>query len=256
LAFLIVIGILLSDHFRGTMEPPPATLDRAAANVREGVVAPGADIPAQPVTIVPGEINQTSPVPTPRDIQPQQSPVVLGGNQVQSNTQTSGTPIPQSDPLQQVARQNGEDIVPANAALTAETAPRGYVAVAGDSVSRMAAKMLGVNNSKNRKLIIAANPSLQADPNMVVVGQTYVIPGATGLAVQAAAQSSAVATGGQWTYKVKPGDTLWGIATGLLNNAGAIEAIKELNRDVLHGGSTIHPGMKLRLPSAPVAVAD
>jgi len=256
LAFLIVIGILLSDHFRGTMEPPPATLDRVGANAREAVTVPGANQLPQPIAVTPEVVNPTSTVQTPGDLEPRPNPVVMGNTQAVVNG-----PLPINDPLQQAAQQQGESLVPANGQTNPvpplmATSQRTYKAESGDSVSRMAAKLLGANTSRNRKAIIAANPSLQENPNMVVVGQDYMIPGSSGLAIQAAAQSPAITTGGQWTYVVKHGDTLWGIATGQLNNAGAIEAIKELNRDLLHGGSTIRAGMKLRLPSAPVAVAD
>ena len=40
LAFIIVIGILLSDHMTSTTQPPQAMLVDAAPNVRESVVAP------------------------------------------------------------------------------------------------------------------------------------------------------------------------------------------------------------------------
>ncbi|HUB27540.1 MAG TPA: LysM peptidoglycan-binding domain-containing protein [Tepidisphaeraceae bacterium] len=258
LAFLIVIGILLSDHFHGMEEPPPATLNGAGANVRQAVIAPGANQPMPPAIVMPDQTAPPAVVQTTRDIEPQPSPVIVGNLPTQSQST-----LPASDPLQQAARQQGQELVMAdNTPQSAAAASRGmYKAVAGDSVSRMAAKLLGANTYKNRQAIIDANPSLQDDPDMVVVGRSYVIPGSTRLSPAAAVSNGtsptlAAASGGPWVYKVKEGDTLWGIATGQLNNASAIEAIKELNSDILHGGSTIQPGMKLRLPSAPVAVAN
>src|SRR6478672_1341210 len=40
LAFIIVIGILLSDHMTSTTDPPKAPLSVAGPNVRESVAAP------------------------------------------------------------------------------------------------------------------------------------------------------------------------------------------------------------------------
>jgi nucleoid-associated protein YgaU len=261
LLFVIAIGILLSDHFRSSQESPPAVLDRAGATVRSTVSSPGESAPTPPVTLAPAQVNPRSAVQTPRDIEPPPSPVVIApaGNQ---------PAIPANDPLQQAAREHGEELIPADSASTpaptaTASAQRTYRAQAGDTVSRMAARLLGANTAKNRQAIIAANPSLQSNPNLVVAGQSYVIPGGSaatappaisGVSGSGPAGTSVVA--GQWYYTVKSGDTLWRIATSQLGNSSAVETIKDLNRDVLRGGTTLQPGMKLRLPSAPVAVAD
>jgi nucleoid-associated protein YgaU len=258
LAFLIVIGILLSDHFHGMDEPPPATLNGAGANVRQAVIAPGANQPVVPAVVAPDTTTPTAVVQTTRDMEPQPSPVIVSNNPPQQG-QSAG--LPANDPLQQAAHQQGQELVTADsmpaAPVTTMAAEGTYKAAAGDTVSRMALKLLGANTYKNRQAIIAANPSLQDDPDMVVVGRTYTIPGATRSTTSAApAPTLAAASGGPWVYRVREGDTLWGIATGQLNNPGAVDSIKELNSDILHGGSTIQPGMKIRLPSAPVAVAN
>ena len=54
LAFIIVIGILLSDHMTSTTEPPKAPLSVAGSNVRESVVTPAAPHVAPPVAAVGG----------------------------------------------------------------------------------------------------------------------------------------------------------------------------------------------------------
>jgi nucleoid-associated protein YgaU len=263
--FILVIGILLSDHFRGANEPPSATLDRAGATVRQTISAPGMNSAPPPIVITPDSINPRTALQTPRDLDPQPSPIVIAqGGAQNAESQASGIGgLPANDPLAQAARQQGQELVqadPSGAAVAQRVAERSYEAQEGDSVSRMAAKFMGANTHANRQAIIAANPSLQADPNKVIVGQTYIIPRASGAVASAAAIPGTVpvptsAMGG-WTYTVKPGDTLWGIATGQLGSANAIEAIKQLNRDILHGGTNIQPGMKLRLPSQPVAIAE
>jgi hypothetical protein len=261
LAFIIVIGILLSDHFRGTLEPPQAVLDRAGATVRQTINSPGVIDTNQPIVVAPNQISPRGALKTPGDIDPAPGPIVL--NPPNQNTSQNG--LPAGDPLVAAARQQGEEIIPAEGSpanpangTSVAAAPRSYQAQAGDSVSRMAARLLGANTAKNRQAIIAANQSLQADPNKVVVGQTYIIPGGVSAASSKGAKVTVatVGGGGQWFYKVKPGDTLWGIATGQLGDAGAVTAIKELNSATLHGGSTLRPGMNLRLPSQPVAIAE
>ena len=49
LAFIIVIGILLSDHLTSTNEPQQAQLAQVAGNVRTGVTVPGGG-QAPPIT--------------------------------------------------------------------------------------------------------------------------------------------------------------------------------------------------------------
>src|SRR5436190_14464624 len=75
LAFIIVIGILLSDHLNSATEPQQAQLAQAGANVRSAVTTPGAgnqqaavvaQAPAQPVTP-----RQT--VPTQEELTPRQA---------------------------------------------------------------------------------------------------------------------------------------------------------------------------------------
>jgi nucleoid-associated protein YgaU len=268
LGFIIVIGILLSDHFRGTQEPPPAVLDRAGSTVRQTVNAPGADVAAPPLTLAPDEVTPRGPVQTPRDIEPPASPIVLAPQSGQSAANPQG--LSPNDPLMQTAHQNGEDLVPADGntlpAPQAALAQNTHKAQPGDSVSRMAARLMGANTAKNRRAIIAANPSLAADPNKVIAGQNYVIPGIVKVVPATVARAepapgspgTASATNGglEWVYTVKPGDTLWSIATKQLGSASQIEAIQQLNSDVLHGGSTLQPNMKLRLPAPPVAVAN
>src|SRR5690606_12655728 len=91
LAFIIVIGILLSDHMATTTEPTQAALDTAAQHARGAIVVPnenlgGATIPQQ---ITPREIAPSNPIPTRNDVT--RPPVV---------TEISiGTPTPGGTPV-------------------------------------------------------------------------------------------------------------------------------------------------------------
>src|SRR5213078_7983 len=77
LAFIIVIGILLSDHLTSTTEPAPAPLAQAGRNVRSAVTVPGgATAPAASVV----SSNQVLPreqVPLKEELTPRQPPIVV-----------------------------------------------------------------------------------------------------------------------------------------------------------------------------------
>jgi len=263
LAFIVVIGILLSDHFRGASDMAPAGLDKVGASARQAVNVPGSSW-TNPPAVSPVDVSPHAVVQTPPDIETPRGPVVVDNNPPQNQQAITGTP------LAEVAKQQGEEIVSADNSgqlpkgITQSADARSYVAQPGDTLSRMAAKLLGANNRQNRQALIAANPSLENDPNMIVAGQSYAIPAAAtsppASSIEATSGTSTAAPpssqSGQWSYTVKPGDTLWGIATGQLGDPGTIDAIKEMNQDLLHGGNTLRPGMKLRLPGHPVAVAD
>jgi nucleoid-associated protein YgaU len=245
LAFIIVIGILLSDHMTSTTQPPLAMLDGAADNVNQSVTAPA---PAQPapasVTNVP-KITPATPVLTQSELQPPPAPPVqpqpqpqptavtrveIGGpgaggasprqpqgpiaihqtdSPVVSNTPEVpiGTqeqhPQPPAQPTNpgpvvsntntgntgtQIADAGEEDSAkdlakwlqgaPAKSKPkpAAELAKREYIAQAGDSLSRIASRQLGKDTPANRDAIIAANPSLQKNPDLIIEGRTYLIP--------------------------------------------------------------------------------
>jgi nucleoid-associated protein YgaU len=174
--------------------------------------------------------------------------------------------------LRKAAHQQGEDLVAigqpragsvstinsGSKPATAGADVTKYVAVEGDSVSKMAAKFLGGNTRANRDAICAANPALKQDANKVIVGRTYIIPAASSVAtvsplsVPSPAPSTPVAqpaaASGETWYTVKEGDSLWRIATEQCGGAAAIPAIKELNKDTLKGGETVIVNQKLKLP--------
>jgi nucleoid-associated protein YgaU len=299
LAFVIVIGILLSDRFRA--EPPQAALVGAASMVRAAMDSPGTANP--PITVVtPKDAPPAQQVPTRDELNPVSSPVIPSAvapaqqtangadsaptypsetqstqNQVAGADSPTVEPRqnPSSDPLSDAARQRGEELVPSNTDGTPApgqvgvTGARTYVAQSGDSVSRMAAKFLGTDSQANRQAIIDANPSLQDDPDRVMAGEKYTIPGRARAEDSTAAapaptetpstptaQSSPDSADTDYIYVVQPDDSLWRIANDELGNPSAVSAIKELNADVLKGGDTVRPGMRLRLPSKPVASAS
>lgn len=302
LAFIIVIGILLSDHLSSTTEPPPAYLAQAGASVRQGVnvpgvpqtstttvttIAPPAAVPQQQVptqqelsTPRPKGIVQIGigPVPTPEV--PTATPPVSTPPQITfvdpdpTESQTGeATGTTSSDPLTEIARRAGEELVGLdgkpidntsglannNGAKPASLANgfREYKAAEGDTVSRMASQFLGENTPANRDLIIRANPSLQKNPDIVVSGRTYNIPMTAPAQNAVVSNTKPTATTSEGNvYVVKPGDSLWKIASNECGTASAVAAIKALNADVLKGGDTVQVGAKLKLPAKSVAAAQ
>jgi LysM repeat protein len=336
LAFIIVIGILLSDHMTSTTQPQQAKLDESASNVRESVTSPAPVNPQPtPVTTV-RPITPTNPVPTQTELRAPQQAVAQqqqssGVTQVQVGgpaAQPAGTPIAirqdtpitpqtpqapqpqgqQQEPivaegnagsnlsnssLEEFARGAGEPIVPAggdanhNSNRATPTAPKPadgkeYVAVAGDSLSRIASKLMGSNSKANREALVKANPSLQKNPDVIIEGRKYIIPAAAKVAAapptaEANAGTGKPATGiakavpvtalvdplpnttpapggGDW-YVVKENDNLWKIAAEQLGTGSAWQPIRDMNKDILKGGDTVQVNMRLRLPPKPVASA-
>lgn len=340
LAFIIVIGILLSDHMTSTTQPQQALLSGAAENVREGVVAPAPQQPAPPPVTAVQRITPAHVVPTQTELRPPPPPVVehvqIGGPAVSGTPDNNPIVIRQSggdsgpvvldrsqpqpltdvvpmgtfdpagginatdDPtaeLQRWASGNGGGQQPAEtvahdapvegaapdpvAAAVPAAQNREYVAQAGDNLSKLATRMLGSSTKANRDAILRANPSLQRNPDLVVEGRKYKVPASIGRA-PAAANAAAGATaipetvpvvrrsspipvtelveplppsparreGGatRW-YVVKENDNLWRIATEQLGSGNAWLQIKELNKDILKGGDSVLPDMRLRLPA-------
>ena len=343
LAFIIVIGILLSDHLTSTTEPQQAQLAQVAGNVRNGVAVPGGANVPPPITQVqpPQNVAPQQPVMTKEELTPRQPPVEIvkiGGPQnptpaqtqqqqpphdsaiadgkaqapteppitmVDSTSPAHGKPDPSKNPLARVAEAFKEEIVPVGdssakqepkseptkpliAAAALPPGARQYKAAAGDTVSRLAARFLGGDSKANRDAIIACNPTLQKNPDIIVLGRTYVIPAAPTASVAAAPLPGTPATPAAPTptpapvevahsptpapmpstpatptasdkpesfYVVKPGDSLTKIAVEQLGSATGVPALMDLNKEILKGKDTIHPNMKLRLPAKPLAAA-
>ncbi|HET6246132.1 MAG TPA: LysM peptidoglycan-binding domain-containing protein [Tepidisphaeraceae bacterium] len=297
LAFIIVIGILLSDYNRNEIQNAP--LAKVDENVRSStatlhndsnqsvaVPPPAAPVPSRQVPTAQdlrqGTIVDITPAPAPGgtptlSAQSEQHPTppVVGN--------TPGAVTPNPVPTEPVGPTGipGTEWAGAHSPVTREppvtpappaappAAPtptvngaKAYVAIAGDTVSKLAGRFMGGNTKTNREAIMAINPSLKANPNNVIVGRTYMIPPASKPAVATAttpARSApvipAVATtdGPHYFYTVKENDNLWKIAAEQLGDGTAWAAIKELNKDVLKGGENLRPNMRLRLPAKPLA---
>jgi nucleoid-associated protein YgaU len=338
LAFIIVIGILLSDHLTSATEPQQAQLAQVAGNVRTGVTVPGENTANPPITVAqappPAPVAPQQQVPLKQELTPPKPPVEIvqiGGSGAAGATvahnqpqppitvappdQTGSTPAPapqrgevalgptappqQAPPiapgapgsLDSVAKTMGEEVVTLDGQkLEAAPTPtkiaviqqpplpagaRQYKAEGGDSVSRMAAKLMGGDTKANRSAIIAANPALQQNANLVIAGRTYVIPASASAPAPAATPIASdppstpmpppapevkdtpiVPVAPEHFYIVKAGDTLTRIAVEQLGSPAGVPALMDLNKEILKGKDIIRPNMKLRLPAKPLASAE
>jgi nucleoid-associated protein YgaU len=277
LAFVIMTGILLSNYLSSTNEPPGAALKIAADTVRSGLGEPGNDdvapmlrapavvAPSQQV-VINAELNHRTAQPPVRFV----PPTVAASAPAHGNAITPSVPLNQPsnalDRIRQSAAQQGEQLIPANdppavfvsnpkpntvtpQAQPTKTTARTYEAQAGDSLGRIAQKMYGSGCKANRDAIVAANPSLAQNRDLIVAGRSYIIPALGSASSPAAPAVQQPSADKSVVYVVQPNDTLWSIATEQLGNAGAVAAIEELNKVVLNGSDQLRPNMKLKLPA-------
>lgn len=307
LAFIIVIGILLSDYNR--INPEPASLTAVSNDVNKGAATPHNGSAHDEAALPPAApAAPAHPIPTREELHEQTTKIAIGPGAatpplaahdspaVVADNASAGhadaSPAAPTEPaanpngngaLQQTARAHGEEIVSAGAAPggTPPANPnpppptvngaRQYVAVSGDTLSKLAGRFLGGNTRANRSAIIALNPSLKQNPNNVIVGKTYMIPPrgtASGTAAAAPATPSAPVVDADRTpappsaaaaatfYTVKDNDSLWRIAEEELGDGTQWTKIRDANADVLKGGSSVRKNMKLRIPKKTVASAD
>ncbi len=205
------------------------------------------------------------------------------------------TPTPPTRPavpasLIEAARAAGEELIDTKSAAQAAAAEmastpaatipnsakvREYLAVPGDSLSKIAKAQLGSNSQANRDAIIALNPSLQKDADRVIEGSKYLLPADawTESLGQAAttkkpaaiipqalpdrpAETQTASTDKQnqkqtepRLYTVKAGDSLWKIAERELGGVSQLETLRTLNAETLGDSDQVRVGMKLKLPA-------
>jgi nucleoid-associated protein YgaU len=178
-----------------------------------------------------------------------------------------GQPLRASKPVGQTGQIAGGTQRPPTP--LASGAMKQYTVEPGDSLSKIALRQMGANTKANREAIVKANPSLQADPDKVVIGQTYNIPAAPGVSAQAQGRAPTPPTapqpapertvtpikaaGAEYWYQVQPGDNLWKIAKEQLGDASTVAAIKELNKANVKNWDVLPAGTKLRMPARPLA---
>jgi hypothetical protein len=152
LAFVIVIGILISDQITRSTEPPQAALGGAGNGVRQAVGSPGTSGEPAPVAVVTPVVTPQQPVATQGELTnpaPAVQIVKIGGPQ---------TPAPQ--PAPQVVPQTMGNGNSANAQAT------GATAVVGGEVSQS-------NAPQNDTPVVTqvANPPAATDSELSKVAE-------------------------------------------------------------------------------------
>ncbi len=287
LAFIIVIGVLVSDHLSSVTRPPRPQISDSSANVDRSIASPGVrrngdrevqlDNPVDLNTRLRGG-ERTNPAP----IRPRENagnngltPITPDPRREPTNPNEAITPIPgagrdatggRTDPPIVSRQPDPEVTLPPGTAL--------YEAKPGDTVSRLALKLLGANTNANREKIIGLNQALKSNPNKIAAGDVLVVPDPKSLGTvrgnersplvplvppertearnNTPAPREEVAT---TSYTTRAGDTLWKIARDQCGNQSkqTVDQIKTLNNDVLKGKELLHPNLKLKIPARAVA---
>src|ERR1041384_684599 len=152
LAFIIVIGVLLSDHIGTVTQPAPAQMD-PTKSLRDGVTAPGARGNSQG-SIALSEPRFRVPLASPETTIDQRTTIIdvgpgesRGSKKIQIDNGPS--PAPAGSVIGNAA-DGGNLLAPAGTKNeTPVTALRQHTAEAGDTVSKMALKYLGSKSKAN-----------------------------------------------------------------------------------------------------------
>ena len=238
----------------GGDEPPVGPAPVLPAPPQPVVVAP-----AQPYTYPPQTATQ-APVAV---VTPPAPPAVDPWTNDPGMAQTpAGAVTLANDALARTARAAGEPVVPATQNVVSkpvtppETRLAGvgeYKAQPGDVLSKIVAKTLGRWTPENKEVFLKLNPKLRSNPDMIVVGETYLVPkdAASAVALREPAKPAPAPAkpAKARTYTVKPGDTLYRIAARVCGDADKQDDLLKLNADQIDDPHQIGVGMTLKLPA-------
>ena len=274
MGFVLLVSVVVGEYVTTSNSPEPANLASAGERVRESVKPPGTTVFNNPTVYVPAVVEPGELVATRDRLDLPPEPVTHSVPAVSAMLSATGpqmnAPMPERNPapaqvfpaqptLADIAREAGEPIIALAGPSSASAVPvvplgKPYVAVKGDSLSKMARLHLGADTRANRDAIAALNPELQTNPERIVVGKTYLIPArdmpiATTPSTQPVISTSAPAEASPTTtYTVQPGDSLWRIASKVVGDVNKLDEIRALNKDALGGADRLRPGMTLVLP--------
>lgn len=212
LCFIIVIGILLSDHLSTNEAPQPAQLNMVANAVRSATNIPAAaEQPVVTAPLVPVSATPHEQIPSHADPKPGSAVIEISGSQTSAGqpkakvveamdtknvtgpTVDGVTRVPQDNKsivsggnlLVDLGKKQGMEMEVVDGKAKPTTNPsndkvsinaKEYKAEDGDTVSKMARMFYKSSSKSNCDLIINANASLKANPHKIIVGKTYLIP--------------------------------------------------------------------------------
>ena len=282
LAVIIAAGVLLSDQVTTAAAPPEAALAGTADEARQANLTPGpqsvipifrpataaaGDVPppagpaadpllpepARPVPVMPvvpmPEPELAADTPDTPELAPR-GPGAAGAADPWAHLADATADRP---PLMAVAPPEPRPADPPAPRPAADAQPvRPYVARPGDSLSKIARAQLGADTPENRAAVVALNPSLQKDPNRILAGATYDLPG-TAPAPEVVARLAPAEPAEPAAHVVRPGDSLWKIAAARADKAAdvpaVIAAIRALNPGALGDTDVVVVGATLKLPA-------
>ena len=232
LAFIIVIGILLSDHLTSSTEPPPAAIAQVGQTVRSGVNTPVGAPQQPPVTVIqPPQVQPQQTVQTANDLTPKPQPVTMV--QITPPAQT------QTEPVTVAQRPAGEETVIAMNEPAPPTTP-----VVAQPVNTAAPVVQAVAPTpgaprQNDPMLARLNGEAQR------FGESVVPVG-----------NAPLATAGK--YKAEPGDTLARIAQKAYGSSSKAyrDAILNANPALKENPDLVIEGRTYLIPDLKSAVTD
>lgn len=269
---------------RDVIDAPPTVAQIAIGQPANGVmkvirVDAAPDAVAGAVQVAVPAVSQ----PTPAVAAPAIEPVKIRDSTLVALAKQQGLELVAVDAKAKTSPAVSPTAEPMALATKSNVRTKEFVAQPGDTLNKMAGRMLGSNTPANRQAIIDLNPSLQKNPERILVGAKYLVPAdawsaAMNVAVDEkpvagkpfdakpvdaktsaidAAEAKVVAAAARLAksdrpavasvaYEVKSGDSLWKLAN---NDPAAFALIKAMNADVLKGGETVRVGQRLALPA-------
>ena len=265
LAFIIVIGILLSDHMTSTTEPQKAPLSVVGGNVRESIITPAAPngsgapavaavgggqivvTPSQPV-LTGAEIAQPQPQPQPQPqrvvVQPAQPDVRVGPAQTQAPVVVHQGPVAQAptQPQMQVPAQPTQAPVQVAQGTGQVTGPVGQPPI--------------IDAPRTAPTSGRPPTPAQALQQLATRHGEEIIP--VGTQQPPAARTQHVPMGAMREYKAQSGDSLSKLAVKFMgsNSKANRDAIIRVNPTLQQNPDKIVEGRTYVLPPAQTAVAE
>jgi hypothetical protein len=246
-AILVFLGAIISILVWGQKTTAVAVAAPAGSSA-----APTTRIQVQ----MPSPLVQSAPKPAPAFAEPVQPlpPAILASSVEPAPATASPSPETQADANKRIKWGAGQKLA--------------YTAVEGDTLSNVAGGLFGSDTKKNREAVMAANPSLQADPDRVLIGKTYLItppdavspvpaasePKAASIptAQPEASKSATPDSEPVLKYTAQHGDSLSALAAGLLGEDSKTnrDAIISHNQSLQHDPDRLVVGKTYKIPAS------
>lgn len=247
LAFIIVIGILLSDHLTSSTEPPPAAISQAGPTARSAITTPIRHTqPPAGETVAP-QVTPNQQVPTANDLVPRPQPVKI----VQVDTPTNEPVTIQSSQAVQQQNEPPQNVV----AITPPTnPPANETQQQRDNFERSIQQQLAQQqNQQPQSEPVPAPVTMQQTPrgNDPVLNKLNQEAAKFGEAVVSMDGDKKNAGFIATKYKAEPGDTLSKIATKMYGTSTKPlrEAIVEANPSLKENPNLVIEGRTYVIPA-------